>query len=613
MQHDIANEEIVQKNSLINSGLWAEELAEYSQSDREWLLNAVKSEKMEVNFLAAEENEQKLLRKFLRQEKKIPSLHELLSLNSSSLLERRGWGKTAAKRLATFQTRLSLSLLEQRERLVGLIENSSRPAPIVFRRVRELDLAWVDEALIADMDYGLSRLSDEMKMIARGRWAYESDAMSLEEIGMQFDKTRERVRQLQEDFNRTICISLRAAGAQLLYNLRRFPERSAGQLLPKFFAKFSNKKRFYQFLDMCCEISGENSFLSTQWIDFSQISFGELEVYYASVPGPYDRMDLLLAIQNIYKFSALQAGEWLEYLVEIGRLVAVGSGLRPHGLHKNIAVAHALLSYPDGLHWTEVYREIQRKSLLRVQLNDQRLDASFTENQFIYLVNQGTYCHRRFMKVSSQQAEKLIEWTRFRLSLSPGEKFHLLGLWQELSSEQGEICDYFHYRHVISVYGEKFGVFFSGASRNDTVSMEENAVKKTSRADVLQVLEDSGRVMGYDEIMSGLGRRGSSLVLNALYALRDERRVVFLGRQRYATLEIAFQNINVSEAARVVVETSKSRGGVARMETLVQVLNQHFKIAESRSYYSAFLRMFGALHGWRVESGRVELMNLQQP
>ncbi|MDD9952270.1 MAG: hypothetical protein OXT67_11970 [Zetaproteobacteria bacterium] len=588
-------------------GAWGEELGKYSESDRKWLLHAASVEKMEVNFLAADDNEQKLLRKFLRQEKKIPSLAELLALNSNSLLERRGWGKTAAKRLAAFQLRLSASLLENRDNLLSLVQDNSKPAPIVFRKVANFDLGWIDEALVADMDYGLACLSEEMRTIARGRWAYQSEAMSLEEIGMKFDKTRERVRQLQEDFNRTICISLRVGGQFLRHNLKRFPESSASQLLPKFFARFTNQKRFYQFLDMCCGLTGKESFLESQWIDFQQISLGELEAFYASVAGPYNRVDLLLAIQNIYKFSPLQAGEWLDHLICIGRLVPSGGGLYPHGLHKNIAVAHALLSYPEGLHWTQVYREIQRKNLLRVQLNDQRLDASFTENQFIYLVNQGTYCHRRFMKVSSAQAEKLISWTRSRLSLSPGEKFHLLGLWQELCSQQGEVCDYFHYRHVISVYGEKFGVYFSGASRNDTVSMEENAVKKTSRSDVLNVLIQAGCVLHYDEIMSRLGRRGSSLVLNALYALREERQVVFLGRQRYATLDVAFAKLNIAKASDLVIATCKSRDGIARMETLVQVLNQKFGLQESRSFYSAFLRMFGSLNGWTVESGRVKL------
>ncbi|MCB9228246.1 MAG: hypothetical protein H6618_01405 [Deltaproteobacteria bacterium] len=442
-----------------------------------------------VNYAIISNQDRKILRKFRRQFGEEPSVSFLLSLCSQDLLANPGWGRTSVAWLKDFQQRLT-DLLKRFDSTSLYFPETTPPALISHQPVI-LPAHYIDWALDYDFAYLLENMTEEVRAIAAGRWAYCCQHQSLEEIGLHFGKTRERIRQLEVAFNHIVPLSMRIAPQVLQLSLQQHPRKDLACLLPKLASRFSRKRNFYEFIDLCTGSSASESWLQKQWTDTSLLSFTELEHYFAISDHHMDQQTLITAIESIFTLTTVQAMQVFSFFLDSGKLIPTeGGSFRPGTMRKNNAVAWALLEHPQGLHWTKVYEKLRALKLLRAESQEDRLDASFTENDKIFLIEQGTYCHKRFLGLSPEMEASLIREVKSCLAHKHRNKSSLQAVWAEL--RQQIPVDYFKLRYVVSGPGLASGLSFDGASRNDMVSLQTRGRSQTASARSVLLTEAEG-------------------------------------------------------------------------------------------------------------------------
>ena len=499
------------------------------QSDA--LLDLAKRHNFHINYAVVSAQDRKILRKFRRQFGQEPSVEFLSGLSAQDLLAHPGWGRTSVSWLKGFQRQLFDLMACFNEDQLHRVR--SETPPLVSYRPAALDPEYIGWCLKYDFEHLLNGVTEEVRAVAVSRWSYRCKHQSLEEIGMSFGKTRERIRQLESGFNDMVALSMRIAPLVLRGNLEKYCQVDVAQLLPGLSSCFTRRRSFYEFIDLCTGMSGADGWVQNQWTDVVQLSYSDLENQFALKYEELDEPALTGVIGRIFGLSQVQSEQALRHFLETGRIRTDARGLyRPGIMRKNNAVAWVLLNFSRGLHWTRVYKGLREAGLLRSDHQEDRLDASFTENDKIFLIEQGTYCHKKYLNLSPEFEGAVIREVKEFLKRKDNNTANLQAVWVAVCRKMP--VDYFKLRYVVSGPGVEAGLYFDGASRNDTVSLNPEAGRQTFRSSILDILESEGRAMTVEEISGRVGRSNAQLVGQQLKNLRSCGMVIKNARNQFA-------------------------------------------------------------------------------
>ena len=136
-----------------------------------------------------------------------------------------------------------------------------------------------------------------------------------------------------------------------------------------------------------------------------------------------------------------------------------------------------LLNYPDGLHWKKI-AEIGNNSYSRNSWSTERIMGDFslnmTSNSKIYLCERGTYRLLQFCPEISNR-EKIIDFFTNYLKKNNKTQMAMETIYKDLIKERDfNNINFYDVRAIIKIFGKERGIFHSGRSGTNTVSLDKN-------------------------------------------------------------------------------------------------------------------------------------------
>ena len=281
----------------------------------------------------------------------------------------------------------------------------------------------VEKLIIQDIEIILSQLNIKYKNLFKYRYAYLEEFKTLEEAGIIYGVTRERIRQLERDINKSLSyIGLIDKNSLIEYfeNMKNLSFHKFFPSLSKNFRKLPRSKGTHDigknglanFMENFCGVK-EGFFKTTERV-LSDFDTFKLQDIFLVTPSGNDGESFLEIIQDYYGYDKFSANSAIELMVEKKLIKIVDNKIYAIKMNKNLEVAHILLNYPDGLHWKKISK-LGNNSYTENKWSTNRIMAdpsiSMNVNNFIYLSNIGTHKLLKFCK-ELKKKKKLFQFLK---------------------------------------------------------------------------------------------------------------------------------------------------------------------------------------------------------
>ena len=270
--------------------------------------------------------------------------------------------------------------------------------------------------------------------------------------------------------------------------------------------------------------------------------------------------------------------------------------VQPRGLYKGAAIAHVLAGEPHGLPFRDVARSASARNLANAQLSTERLDGGFEGNPWVHLYGKGCYRHNRFLSFDLEDVPTIANAVRLHLEGVDGGSQNLQSMHGNFESQHN--LDYYDLRYALSEFGAGHGLFFTGKSGVDTVSLNGGERGILRHQAVLTILTEADEAMTAPEIANRMQNKSLGLVLLNLARLKSEGKVVRVDRQMYTTTEQAFKDSDIESIGAHLDRIIHEAGRPVERDVLRTVLNEELRLGHSRYFYEALARHFASRYGW---------------
>ncbi|MDC1338453.1 hypothetical protein N8160_03580 [Pelagibacteraceae bacterium] len=350
----------------------------------------------------------------------------------------------------------------------------------------ELPNSKIEEIITEDIIYILSLFNIKHRDIFKGRYGYLNEYKTLDELGKIHKVTRERIRQLEKQINKSLYALGKVNKKSLIKYFKKNEYISFHKIFPLLDKNFSNVVRnksnvnitrdsLTNFLENYCGV--KDKFFRTperELINFDKFKLREI---FLSIPSGKNKNDFIEVIQTNYKYNEFVAKSAIENMEEQNLIKIVDENVYPLYLTKNLEVAHILLNYPDGLHWREIIK-LGNNSYTDNNWDTERMtgDGSLTmdSNELIYLSDIG--CHKliKFCK-ELKNKEKIVA-----IFIKTLKDFHLEESDMEyiyrkvININEFENLNFYDARAIIKIFGTESGILHNGKSGTNTIELREN-------------------------------------------------------------------------------------------------------------------------------------------
>ena len=243
----------VSEDKIDQSSLSINILNEWPLSARTY--NALKAENIFFvgDLLLLDENSLLKLRNFGR--KSLVELHYLLIKykisNDKNLLNLSEWEETREQLIIELEEKKKQNF-ENKNNLIGLYKSifkDSNKYKENFYNLKKIIInletkpTELEKIIIEDIEYILSLLTDRMLIFFKGRYGYEENYKTLDELGKKYQITRERVRQLEQKLNLSLAKLGQIDKQSLIQFFKKYEYISFHKLFPILDKKFANTTR----------------------------------------------------------------------------------------------------------------------------------------------------------------------------------------------------------------------------------------------------------------------------------------------------------------------------------------------------------------------------------
>lgn len=547
-----------------------------------------------LNELDLSRGERKFLAK-LREGAGTASLDRILAIDAAEYAKQRGVGEFKLDVLRGLQAQVVKALAAQGS---GASPTCWTRRPIVHAAPLDLEVQDLERILIEDFEEYLHRLDETLSTIVLARWGYHQPRRILRHLAEELGMTRERVRQLEVEAHTPLPWCSRLHPDVLWHNLQRLAGRDLGQALPFLCESFTKPKVLYEFLETCClrpiAAHPERLWLAPE----EKIDLTLLENFLAATPAPLDAEDYESELCGGQGMGPHQARAFVERLREAADLVPTKRGLEPRGLRQTVAVAHVLAGEPAGLPFGDIARCVNARQLTERAIREDRLSVAIGANSWLHLNGSGSYRHNEYLELTEEQVRGALALTRAHMESRDGRSRNLQMLHSELGGRLG--LGYFKLRHVLSQFGSEAGLYFTGKSRVDTVSLDERHDGVCLRDGILRLLQDSDGPLTLPEIAEKLRSKSIGLAALNLGELRTSGAAVRVDRQLYTTAERAFAGLDLDAIGDAIAAVLSEAKRPVEADYLSQVLNRRMERAFSRYYYLSLARQLSRSYGWNI-------------
>ncbi|WP_416307393.1 sigma factor-like helix-turn-helix DNA-binding protein [Neptunicella sp. SCSIO 80796] len=517
-------------------------------------------------------------------------IDDFLSLKRDELLSKDGFGQAAVSALMEFKRQIEHEIKAIISGKINYLNFESRL--IVPKNINGLPLQQIEQLLLDDIDLFLDRLSDEDVDIVQRRWGYVEQKETLEDIGVSYNVSRERIRQ-KEAINNKIFLKCLRLHPNIIWELieseldRSFPEK-----WPDIYSCFSSEKAFYEFLDLICQKNNLFNFV------YPEIDKSLLNSYFAENGAPSVIEDIAEYLAALELPTIRNISNAIHHLVAQDVLSLEGEFVWPKLLGKSEASACVLVNYPKGLPWLDIAKLVNANKLSRSKIYEDRLDhQAFKNRDYLYLAGKGVYKHTNFMSSEVIKLDEIfLQLTKF-VESSGRDIFHLNECYS--ASDELKRVDYYEIRHFVKHFGEDYGFYFDGRSQADSVGLKKGFKKITQKEVIIEAMNNREKPYTKPEIANLLKSKSLGHAAFYLDQLIEDGRVVQFDRMLYTTPDQAYRNIDVNAYLDALQNVLISYGKPVEPSIFKEELNQRFSKSYSKYFYASIARLYSNSKGWQ--------------
>lgn len=224
---------------------------------------------MRLSLAGVESNYTKALEKFgryLQTEDMGEMLQAILYAEHEQLVAISTWGKGSITQLLAFRDRLREEIIAIQNGDIDYLALES--VLIVPKRLIDFPLNKLEAVLLEDIESYFDK-SSEMKVdIAQRRWGFVEEKKTLEEIGVDYVVSRERIRQIQADIRQEFLGHMRVSQPSVWEALEPEISPDLSVKMQTLFSCFSSERDFFEFLDM---VSGQTELIAHVYPEIDKV------------------------------------------------------------------------------------------------------------------------------------------------------------------------------------------------------------------------------------------------------------------------------------------------------------------------------------------------------
>lgn len=553
---------------------------------------------LKLNYLTLTSSEKKALTKLELNGHSITP-RDLISLNINHITSIEGFGQTYGKTLTELKTKLNTEL-SQLANKTHLAQEKNLLIPI-FLKCESVDE--LSNILLEDIDNFLDNIDEKMQDIFQCRWGFVEAEITLEELGTRYDVTRERIRQQENSINNELLKSLRLQPTAIWKLLQHEIDLNLPEKMKSLSSCFDNERNFYKFISFA---SGDKDLSGLLKPTTNPNILKNFFLNNGPQCTQQQAMDYLTAVEKI---DHDLISNTLFYL-ESKKTISLNKDIaQPIGLKKHEAIACVLSEHPNGLPWLDAAKITNIKKISRYPISETTLDNSaFFDSSLIYLCGKGLYKHTKFINFSETNIKLILQEIIDSFEKFKRTTIHLSEAYN--NSLNLKENNYYTTRYIVKMLGSDRGIYFSGKSQSDTISLEEDFQSVTQKEVILQAMNESGKALTKSEIAALL--KSNSLDHASLYIdqLMYDMKIVQVDRMLYTTPEIAYQSIDLPTYTNAIRTILAEEGRPVDPSYIQLKLNNLLGQSYSKYFYASVARFAADQFGWERKMNLFSLSDI---
>jgi hypothetical protein len=444
----------------------------------------------------------------------------------------------------------------------------------------------IEKAFITDVDDFLLSLNEQYQDIALSRWGYNHGKQSLEQIGERWHITRERIRQLETNINKSLINHLRVHPKVLWQHIREKMSEDLPGLLIKLSSCFESEKEFYEFIELCSEVNtGDLSKIA-----HPKVNAKLLDAYFAKNASPIPIDTVINHLVSEFGYSTALAKNTLRELSTSGHISINNNGVCPSKIGRREAVAHALADHINGLPWKDIARIVNKAGYCSKVLNEKRsIHDYLSDSDYIYLSDKGTYRHLKYLDLPKIDIQKQMDLLYSYFHKKSDHRFHLNEYYSEMKDSIPSI-EYYALRYIIKTFGHEYGIYFYGKSSVDSVSLDPDAPHVTQYEVIINALKNSKHPLTKHEIALKIKSKSLNHAAFYLDKMIENGDVVRIDYSTYTTPDQAFNKVKeLPEIINCIHSIMNSTDKIIEIDIFREKINIELNLSYSKYFYMALI------------------------
>mgnify|MGYP001425186407 CR=1 FL=1 len=466
----------------------------------------------------------------------------------------------------------------------------------------------LEKLIIDDIEKIFLDINDKMNTLFRGRYAYLEDYKTLNTLGKKFGVTRERIRQNERDLNRSLSKLGKIDKNSLIEYFKKNEFISFHKLFPQLNKNFTNTVRGSEnitsdalviFMENYCGV--EKGFFKTPERELWHFDKEKLKQIFEFTSSGVSRDNFIEIIKDNFGYDGFTCDSALDFMKEKNLIKIVDNKIYPKDLKKNSEVVNILLNYPNGLHWKKI-AEIGSNSYTRNSWSTKRIMGDFslnmTSNSKIYLCERGTYRLLRFCPEISNR-EKIIDFFINYLKNNNKVQMAMEIIFKDLIKERDfNNINFYDVRAIIKIFGKEKGIFHSGRSGTNTVSLDKNIKFISLKSKIKEIIDSSNVEFNRNDLIEKLQKTDEDLPIEThLSDLVDEMKIFRISPGTYLNLNDAIKLCDKDEV-KIVLDRELNNYEFITSGFIREKINDELGFHLSNLYYDSLSRILAKENNW---------------
>ena len=473
---------------------------------------------------------------------------------------------------------------------------------------KNLSSVELEKLIIDDIEEIFSVINDKMNTLFRGRYAYLEDYKTLDTLGKKFGVTRERIRQNERDLNKSLSKLGKIDKNSLLEYFKKYEFISFHKLFPQLDKNFTDTAKgtgeitgdkLVIFMENYTGV--EEEYFKTPERELWHFDKEKLKEIFLFTPSGLEHEEFIEVVKENYGYNTFVAKSAIEFMEKKELIKIKDKKIFPIDLKKNSEVVNILLNYPNGLHWKKI-SEIGSNSYSKNEWSKIRIMGDFSlnmaSNSKIYLCERGTYKLLQFCPEISNR-EKIIDFFINYLKKNNKTQMAMEIIYKEIIKEKDfNKLNFYDARTIIKIFGKERGIFHSGRSGTNTVSLDKNIKSISLKSKINEIIDNAVGEISRNDIIEKLQKTDEDLPLEThLYDLVDEMKIFRISPGTYLNFDDAIKLCD-KDQVKMVLDKELNNYEFILSGFIREKVNNDLGFNLSNFYYDTLSRILAKENNW---------------